>query len=289
MSHVAPPTGENDSVDGERLTIHFKLLRKLASWICGDISFDQCYDQNSLMHWEKKRWQSRTSAMALSWILTGFCGVMWGSVYLKFDLRMASMPPFVYALACLAVLLLLRIINKHCPGNLDVTVFIFGQIQIILMLILPISMHIVLGGLDSSNASCVMSWCILAPAGAIFYCQGPRRSTDLPANRALVLPANRALVRSRPLEIGSSSKFGMAALVSLLPSVLADAHVAITIAVYVAASVAIIACEPLLPAVQPPPLLLRQVRPHTIRRASCIAVCPLHAHSAALDPSFAFA
>jgi len=129
-------------------------------------------------------------------------------------------------------------INKFHLANLDSTVFVFGHIQLILMLILPISMHLVLGGLARSNASCVMSWCIIAPAGAIFYCQGPTGNSR------------------RSLETATKPS---PALACFLPSVFMDMHVSIAVTAYVAASATIIACEPFLPAVQLPPLLLRQI------------------------------
>ncbi len=206
------------------------------------------------MLWQKKRWMSRTAAMALTWILTGFCGVMWGSVYLIFSLSQASMPPFLYTGTCLLGFFSLRTINKYRLVNLDSTVFIFGQIQLILMLILPISMHVVLGGLARSNASCVMSWCIIAPAGAIFYC-------NIPADSSY-----RSMARTTQTPLW----------VRVFPSVFTDMYVAIAVIAYVAASATIIACEQFLPAVPPPPLLLRQASLlHSLRCfANCAALKP---------------
>jgi hypothetical protein len=249
MSRVAASDENQISDDVEsksRVAVLHTFLWRLASWTCGDVDLNHCDNQNRLMLWQKRRWMSRTAAMALTWILTGFCGIIWGSVYLIFSLPQASMPPFLYTVTCLLGFISLRTINKYRLANLDSTVFIFGQIQLILMLILPISVHVVLGGLARSNASCVMSWCIIAPAGAIFYCHGPTgNSSQFLATRNKQSPA----------------------LVSIFPSVFTDTYVAIAVIAYVAASAAIISCESFLPVIQPPPLLLRQARAQAGRAA----------------------
>mmetsp|Transcript_60788 Transcript_60788/g.127398 ORF Transcript_60788/g.127398 Transcript_60788/m.127398 type:complete len:242 (-) Transcript_60788:278-1003(-) len=240
MGRIAPSVQSDDGQQNSKVTVLHTFLWRLASWICGDVDLNHCASQNSPALWQKRRWMSRTAAMALTWILTGCCGMMWGSVYLIFSLPQASMPPFLYTVICLLGFFSLRMINKFHLANLDSTVFVFGHIQLILMLILPISMHLVLGGLARSNASCVMSWCIIAPAGAIFYCQGPTGNSR------------------RSLETATKPS---PALACFLPSVFMDMHVSIAVTAYVAASATIIACEPFLPAVQLPPLLLRQASP----------------------------
>jgi hypothetical protein len=175
--------------------------------------------------------------------LTGLCGILWSSVYLCFSLSLASIPPFIYSAACFIGFIALLGINKFRLAKLEPTVFIFRQIQLILIFVLPVTMHIVLGGLNNSSASCVMSWSIIAPAGAIFYCN--RQSSIWRA----VGECAQALSQAR----------------DVLPLVLADRYVLVAIIAYTTVSIVVIAIDPLIPSTEPPPLLLRQV----ILRANC--------------------
>ncbi len=223
-----------------------ELLFKLAPWTHGHTEHRSCNTDGIDSRWEQRRWTSRTAAMALVWILTGLSGFLWGLVYLSFSMYLAAAPPFIYSSACLVGFLVLQRLNQTNNAKVESAVLVFKQIQLVLILVLPISMHLVLGGLYHSNASLVMSWSIIAPAGAIFYCQ-------IPSTR----PAPICLKCHLPFSV-SSLVAGCLNKVTAFPFVLADTHVAILVTAYMAASAVIIACEPFLPGVPPPPLLLRQ-------------------------------
>ena len=183
---------------------------------------------------------SRTAAMALVWILTGICGILWGCVYVWFSLSRASMPPLLYSAVCFLGFLALRVINKFHVTNIESSVFAFRQLQLILILAMPVVMHIILGGLANSSASCVMSWSIIAPAGAIFYSHRPR---SLQRNIAKT---------SRAASIFRHT----------LSSVFADRYVSLVILADILVISVVIIIDPLLPSVEPPPLVLRQVSSH---------------------------
>ena len=214
------------------------ILKRVVLWTMGGQEFLHFKFDSSKSFWERRRWVSRTAAMALTWILTGICGILWGSVYVYFSLSRASMPPFLYSAACFLGFLSLHGINKFQLAKIESTVFAFRQMQLILILILPFLMHIVLGGLKNSSASCVMSWSIIAPAGAIFYCHQPN--------------SRRRAIANSAKSLSSSSN-------DALSPVLSDWHVRIAFFAYVSISIVMIAIDPLLPFVDPPPLLLRQV------------------------------
>ena len=102
-------------------------------------------------------------------------------------------------------------------------------------------MHIVVGGFASS--SCVTTWCIMAPAGSIFYCHHPKAFVSSLASRWW---HERVLSRIQN------------AIGDLCP-VMADANVACLTVAFVAISLATIAIDPYIVAIETPPLALRQV------------------------------
>ena len=115
--------------------------------------------------------------------------------------------------------------------------------QLILLLILPIVMHTVVGGLGSS--SYVMTWCIMAPAGCIVYCHKPEAFVSSSESRwwhiRIITEIQHSIRDFRP--------------------VMADANVACFIAAYVATILARLQSTPTLQviAVDLPPLILCQV------------------------------
>jgi hypothetical protein len=169
---------------------------------------------------------------------------MWGVIYLAFSLYWASLPPFVYSGFCAIGFLVLRITNKLQLVHLKSSIAAFRQLQLVLILTLPLSMQIVLGGLNGSRASCVMAWSIIAPAGSIFYCHRPA---------AFVSPS---VITARGL-LGLFRRF--AADVGQSFPVLADGSVAGISAAFVALSALLIASQPAQPRMPDPPLILRQV------------------------------
>ena len=156
----------------------------------------------------------------------------------------ASIPPFAYSLCCVVGFAVLRSMNKAKLASLERNVSVFRHVQLFLILMLPLVMHIILGGLSGSRSSDVMTWSIIAPAASIFYYLRPSTHAVRPdihgwAAGRWTFALLHGITRSLP--------------------VLVDASVFQAAVWFVGLSVALIACDPLLQTPDTPPLLLRQV------------------------------
>ncbi len=219
-----------------------KDIRRFSSWMCGDR--DLVRDEtiaNRVTVWERRRWRSRTAVMAIMWTLTGVAAITIATAFSSYSLYFASIPPGVYTVCSLLGFLALRHRNMRGLADFDSRTFMYQEMQLILLLILPTAMHFVVGGLESS--SCVTTWCIMAPAGSIFYCHRPQLFDSS--------------LEHRWWHIRVISKI-QDAIMDFCP-VMADTNVVCLTVAFVAVSLATIAIDPFVIALETPPPVLRQV------------------------------
>ncbi len=104
----------------------------------------------------------RKGILTLSTVLISVAGVIWGAIYLWLGISLAAIPPLAYsALSVLSFGVFARV--RHFGA--------FRSTQLLLILLLPFSVHIVLGGYAASSN--VALWALLAPLGALMFA-GPR-------------------------------------------------------------------------------------------------------------------
>ena len=89
-------------------------------------------------------------------LLIIFPAIIWGGIYIYIGEIKAGLIPISYAIITVLSLLILKFLN---------TFEFFRFTQIILMLLLPFSLMIALGGFI--NGSAVIIWALLAPVGAL--------------------------------------------------------------------------------------------------------------------------
>jgi len=87
-----------------------------------------------------------------------FAGIVWGLLYYSRGLLFPGSIPFIYGLLSVGTIVHFSITKKYQ---------FFRNIQLLLILLLPFSLQISLGGFVPSSA--VIYWAIVAPAGAMFF------------------------------------------------------------------------------------------------------------------------
>ncbi len=87
-----------------------------------------------------------------------FAGVVWGLLYYSHGLIVPGSIPFIYGLLSVGTIMHFSITKKYK---------FFRNSQLLLILLLPFSLQISLGGFVPSSA--VIYWAIIAPAGAMFF------------------------------------------------------------------------------------------------------------------------
>ena len=226
-----------------------KDVRRFSKWMCGDR--DLVRDEtiaNRVTVWERRRWRSRTAVMGIMWTFTGVAALTIATAFSSFSLSVASIPPALYTLCSLLGFLALRQKNMRGLADFDSSTFIYQEMQLILLLILPTLSHVVVGGFDSSSN--VTTWCIMAPAGSIFYCHHPKE---------LVFD-----LESRWWHIRVIYKLQL--VIREFCPVMADTNVLCMTVAFVAISLTTIAIDPYVIAIDHPPPVLRQVIHHTHTR-----------------------
>lgn len=83
-------------------------------------------------------------------------GIIWGATYLASGTNVAFLPPLIYSIVDVMSFAILYFFQKYR---------LFFSIQLWSVLVLPVILSIILGGLKDSGA--VVMWSILAPAGAV--------------------------------------------------------------------------------------------------------------------------
>ena len=217
-----------------------KDLRRFSALMCGDRDLirDGSVSKNI---WERRRLRSRTAVMTMTWMLTGVAGFTTAAAYSYLSLFFSALPSFIYTVCSFIGFRMLRLKNRIGLADLDSNIFVYQEMQLILLLILPPAMHLMVGGLNTSSN--VVVWSIMAPAGSIFYCQKPQ---------ALRGALDSQWVFARVLGKIQQS------LQTLCP-VMADTNVWIVTSAFLAVNVFLTSIDPYVIPLETPPLRLRQV------------------------------
>jgi hypothetical protein len=216
--------------------------RRFSTWVCGnrDLVRDETIT-NRVNVWERRRWISRTDVMSITWTCTGIAALTIATSFSAYSLYVAAMPPGIYTIFIFLGFLALRHKNTRGLADFDSSTSMFQEMHLILILLLPTTMHILVGGIATS--SFVLTWSIMAPAGSIFFCHKPK-----------VFAGG---LESRWWQIRVISKLQHA--IREISPVMADTNVACLTMAYVAISLATIAVDPYITAIDLPPPALRQV------------------------------
>lgn len=101
----------------------------------------------------------RSTFLIISSMTVG-AGVLWGLMYVALQEYLAALMPIIYS-SCMGLVLFTCICNAK--GKYD----IFVEFQLTLILLLPMAVHVALGGIEKSGG--VMLWSFLCPVGAAFF------------------------------------------------------------------------------------------------------------------------
>lgn len=100
----------------------------------------------------------RKSSLTISTLLFAIAGLLWGLMYFMYDLILPGSIPFIYGLLSIASLTFYAITKRYT---------FFRASQLVLILILPFSLQLSLGGFIPSSA--VIIWAFICPIGALFF------------------------------------------------------------------------------------------------------------------------
>lgn len=120
-------------------------------------------------------------------MLMAVLAVVWGGVYLAYDLALAAAIPWTYSAAVAVSLLLFALTRRYR---------MFRATQLALILLLPFALQVVLGGFVSASA--VIVWSLLAPLGALAMADRRQALGWFTAYVALVAVAQMAQVLVEP-------------------------------------------------------------------------------------------
>jgi guanylate cyclase len=106
----------------------------------------------------------RKSLLVTCSLTIAVCALIWGAIYLFFGEPLAAFVPWSYAVASAIGILIFARNRKFEP-------YLFGQL--LLILLLPFTLQLTLGGFVNSSA--VVLWSLICPLGALVFA-GPRRA-----------------------------------------------------------------------------------------------------------------
>jgi signal transduction histidine kinase len=118
------------------------------------ISLDQDDDENARLQKE---------ILIVTTLIITAAGIVWGSVYLRYDEPVAAFIPYLYSVLSAGNIVLLWVFRHYR---------LFRFIQLLLILLLPFFLHLSLGGFF--NGSAVIIWSLLGPLGALMCCKSPQ-------------------------------------------------------------------------------------------------------------------
>lgn len=113
----------------------------------------------SLPGTNQKELIQRSTFLIISAMTVG-AGMLWGLMYVLLEEYLAALMPFIYSTGMGGILMKCVCYSKH---KYD---FVVGC-QLTLILVLPMAVHLALGGLEASGG--VMLWSFLCPMGAAFF------------------------------------------------------------------------------------------------------------------------